>query len=225
MLNRIGIISGVDAEAAAFLPDQNIGGGPLHGFSIRKAELAGKSLAITCSGIGKVNAAMAATILCENYHADLLLVIGTAGKLSGIAGECFQIIEAIQGDYGASRNDGFAHYCAGAWPIGQAHVEPFYAAIMPDLGLPQVRIITGDCFVENADHSRRLHNQLGGDLIDMETAAVAQAAMRLGVPWAAIKATTDNADGQSSGDFQTNLKRAARVAAEAAERMIAALPV
>lgn len=224
MITRIGIISGVDVEAASFLPDQKQQGEPHHGFSIRTAEFAGKTIAITCSGIGKVNAAMAATILVEHYHANLLLVIGTAGKLSEIAGECFQITEAIQGDYGASRNDGFAHYCAGAWPIGQAHVEPFFAAIMPHLGLPEVRIITGDCFVENADHGRRLHNQLGGDLIDMETAAVAQAAVRLGVPWAAIKATTDNADGKSSGDFQTNLKRAARVAAEAAERMIAALP-
>jgi adenosylhomocysteine nucleosidase len=43
------------------------------------------------------------------------------------------------------------------------------------------------------------------------------------VPWAAIKATSDNANGDSSGDFQANLKRAARLAAEATERMISAL--
>ena len=64
MINRIGIISGVDVEAASFLPDQMSEGEPLHGFSIRSAELSGKHIAITCSGIGKVNAAMAATILC-----------------------------------------------------------------------------------------------------------------------------------------------------------------
>jgi 5'-methylthioadenosine/S-adenosylhomocysteine nucleosidase len=224
MINRIGIISGVDVEAASFLPEQMSEGEPLHGFSIRSAELAGKQIAITCSGIGKVNAAMAATILCEHYHVDLLMVIGTAGKLSDMESDCFHIIEAVQGDYGASRNDGFAHYTAGAWPIGQAHIEPYRAATMPDIGLPKVRIVTGDCFVESADHGRRLHRELGGHLIDMETAAVAQAAERLGVPWAAIKATTDNADGDSVGDFQSNLKRAARIAAEAAERMIAALP-
>ncbi len=223
MINRIGIISGVDVEAASFLPDQMLEGEPHHGFSIRTAELVGKHIAITCSGIGKVNAAMAASILFEHYHVDLLLVIGTAGKLSDIKGDCFQITEAVQGDYGASRNDGFTHYTAGAWPIGQAEIEPFHAMAMPDIGLPKVRIISGDGFIENADHARRLRNQLGGDLIDMETAAVAQAALRMGLPWAAIKATTDNADGESSGDFQTNLKRAARIAACAAEKMIAAL--
>ncbi|MGH8338143.1 MAG: purine phosphorylase, partial [Gammaproteobacteria bacterium] len=93
----------------------------------------------------------------------------------------------------------------------------------PDIGLPKVRIVTGDAFVEHPDHGRRLHEALGGHLIDMETAAVAQAAARMDVPWAAIKAATDNADDESAGDFQSNLKRAARTAAEAAERMIAQL--
>jgi len=44
------------------------------------------------------------------------------------------------------------------------------------------------------------------------------------VEWAAIKAISDDANGDSSGDFQANLKRAARSAAEAAERMISELP-
>ena len=102
--------------------------------------------------------------------------------------------------------------------------EPFRAAIMPDTGLPEVRIITSDCFVESAEHGNRLHKALSGDIVDMETAAVAQAAARMDVPWAAIKATSDDANGDSAGDFQANLKRAARLAADAAERMIAQLP-
>lgn len=223
MIERIGIITGVDAEAAALFAGQSLSGEPLHGFLVRQVKSADKKIAITCSGIGKVNAAMAAMMLVEHYGVQLLLVVGTAGKLTDIKGECFQITEAVQGDYGASRYDRFAHYSAGAWPIGEEHVEPFHARAMPDLDLPKVRIISGDSFVENPDHGRRLHEALGGDIIDMETAAVAQAAVRMNVPWAAIKATTDNADGSSSGDFQTNLKRGAKLAAEAAERMIAAL--
>ena len=223
MIDRIGIITGVDTEAAALFAGQSDHGEPLHGFLVRQVQHAGKHIAITCSGIGKVNAAMAAMMLAEHYRVQLLLVVGTAGKLSDIDGDCFQITEAVQGDYGASRHERFAHYTAGAWPIGEAHVEPFRAKTMPDLGLPKVRIISGDCFVENPDYARRLHDALGGDLIDMETAAVAQAAARMDLPWAAIKATTDNADGTSSGDFQSNLKRSASVAAQAAQRLISAL--
>lgn len=223
MVKRIGIITGVDAEAAVILPGESAAGEPLHGFLVRQVSHAAKDIAITCSGIGKVNAAMAAMMLVEHYHVQLLLVVGTAGKLTDIDGDCFQIGEAVQGDYGASRHERFIHYTAGAWPIGEAHVEPFRAAATPDIGLSKARIITGDAFVEHPDHGRRLHEALSGQLIDMETAAVAQAAARMNVPWAAIKATTDNADGESAGDFQSNLKRAARIAAEAVERMITAL--
>jgi nucleoside phosphorylase len=223
MFDRIGIITGVDTEAAALFAGESDHGEPLHGFLVRQVQSGGKHIAITCSGIGKVNAAMAAMMLVEHYHVQLLMVVGTAGKLSEIDGDCFAINDAVQGDYGASRYSGFAHFTAGSWPIGEAHVEPFRAAAMPDVGIAKVRIISGDCFVENPDHARRLHQALGGDLVDMETAAVAQAAARMDLPWLAIKATTDGADGSSGGDFQTNLKRAARLAAEAAERMIASL--
>lgn len=213
MIERIGIITGVDAEAAALFSGQGAHGEPLHGFLVRQVRFAGKDIAITCSGIGKVNAAMAA----------MMLVVGTAGKLTDIDADCFQIVEAVQGDYGASRHDHFAHYSAGAWPIGEEHIEAFRAKVTPDIGLPKVRIITSDAFIENPDLGRRLHDALGGDIIDMETAAVAQAAARMDMPWAAIKATSDNADGASSGDFQSNLKRAAKRAADATEKMIAAL--
>jgi len=223
MTKTIGIITGVDAEAAALFPGQSANSEALHGFMVRQVQTGGRNIAITCSGIGKVNAAMAAMMLVEHYRAGLLLVVGTAGKLSAHDGHCFQVTQAVQGDYGASRADGFVHYRAGAWPIGEAHTEPYHAAIMPETGLPKVRIITNDCFMESDDHGSRLHRVLGGDIIDMETAAVAQAAARMDVPWAAIKATSDNANGDSSGDFQANLKRAARLAAEAAERMIAAM--
>ncbi len=55
----------------------------------------------------------------------------------------------------------------------------------------------------------------------MEVGAVAQVAARLGRPWAAIKAVTDEANGDSAGDFHANLVRAARVAGQAVERLIA----
>ena len=62
---------------------------------------------------------------------------------------------------------------------------------------------------------------LGATLVDMEVGAVAQAAARLGKPWAAIKAVTDEANGDSAGDSHANLVRAARVAARETERLVA----
>lgn len=217
---RIGIIAGVEEEAAAFRPgvhdrmDQ-------HGhLAVRLLDHAGHAVAITCCGVGKVNAAIAAAMLALTYRVELLMIIGTAGKLSDMAGDCFLIHEAVQGDYGAQRAEGFIHYTAGSWPIGPARVEAFLAHPLPGIGLPPARIVTGDSFVECPDHSLRLREGLNGDLVDMETGALAQTAIRLGLPWAAIKATTDDANGASASDFQANLLRAARRAAEAAERSL-----
>jgi adenosylhomocysteine nucleosidase len=223
VIGRIGIITGVEEEAAAFLPGQYEGIDQHGQLSIRRVTLAGHAIAITCCGVGKVNAAMAATMLASLYHVDLLMIIGTAGRLGSIAGDCFLIHQAVQGDFGAQRPDGFVHYTAGSWPIGPASVEAFLAMPLPDIGLPAARIVTGDSFVECPDHSIRLRDGLGGDLVDMETGALAQVATRLGLPWAAIKATSDDANGASAGDFQANLLRAARLAADAAERSIIAL--
>lgn len=220
---RIGIIAGVEEEADAFLPGRYERVEQHGHLSIRFVDYAGHEVAICCCGVGKVNAAIAATMLAAAHRAELLMIIGTAGKLSGLPGDCFLIHEAVQGDYGAQRPGGFTHYTAGSWPIGPASVEAFLAHPLPDTGLSSARIVTGDAFVECPDHSLRLRGGLGGDLVDMETGALAQAAVRLGLPWAAIKATTDEANGESAGDFQANLLRAARRAAEAAERAIAEL--
>ncbi len=220
---RIAIITGVEEEADAFLPGRH-DRIEQHGYlSVRHIGHGGHQVAISCCGVGKVNAATAATLLATLHHAELLMIIGTAGRLSAKAGDCFLIEEAVQGDYGAQRPGGFVHYNAGSWPIGPASVEAFRAHPLPDIGLPHARIVTGDAFVECPDHSLRLREGLAGDLVDMETGALAQVARRLGLRWAGIKAVTDDANGESVGDFQANLLRAARRAAEAAERSIARL--
>lgn len=220
---RVALITGVEQEADAFLPGRHDRLEQHGHLSVRFVKHGAHEIAIACCGVGKVNAAIAATLLARLHHAELLMIIGTAGKLSDIAGDCFVIHDAVQGDYGAQRPAGFAYFTAGSWPIGAAQVEAFRAHPLPDVGLPQARIVTGDSFVECPDHSLRLREGLNGDLVDMETGALAQVARQLGLPWAAIKATTDDANGASAGDFQSNLLLAARRAAEAAEQAITRL--
>jgi adenosylhomocysteine nucleosidase len=223
MIERIAIICGVAEEANAFLPDQSGQTSRLVGFSVRELTFSDISIAITCCGVGKVNAATAATLLALNYDAQLLMIIGTAGKIGAVTGDCFLLHEAVQNDYGARRADGFTHYRGGSWPIGPANMAPFRALDFPQCPLPRARIATGDAFIECPDQARAMSDALGSALVDMETAAVAQVAERLGLHWAGIKATTDDANGASAEDFDANLARAARRAAVAAESLITAL--
>jgi adenosylhomocysteine nucleosidase len=222
-LTRIGVVSGVGDELAAFRPDLRrdvvASTGPL----VRRIKLGDRNVYLCCAGIGKVAAATAAATLHLAFGAELLMVIGTAAKIGELDGDVFNITEAFQGDFGAQRAHGLVHYTAGTWPIGDARIEAFTALEVPGLDLPNARIATSDLFIEHAPHAARLAETLGVHLIDMETAAVAQTAAILGLPWLAIKATTDAADESSSSAFVENLHAAAAASARAAERAIALL--
>lgn len=222
-MRRIGIVAGVQAELDALLPDAPGETLRCPGLEVRKVTHQGRELFLACAGIGKVAATTAATLLHAHVGAELLMVIGTAGKLSNRAGRAFCIESAVQSDYGAMRDAGFEHYAAGTLPIGPARLMPFAAHPVAGHGLPVARIASADMFVESPLHAARLRDTLGADLVDMETAAVAQAAALLGLPWLAVKAATDGADDDSAGAFAANLAAAAHAAAEGALQLLARL--
>lgn len=224
-ISRIAVITGVQDEADAFMPAQPAERSDSPFGAIRHLVHADKNISVLCSGIGKVHAGAATSFIHANLQPDLFLIIGTAGQVSELSGDCFYLCESLQADYGTlekfGEHDGFTHYDAGAWPIGPANFAPFNAAPQPaGLNLPDARIATADYFVKCPERSGYLRDTLNADLVDMETAAVAQIAKLLDLPWAGIKATTDKADGNSSGDFHANLEAAARRAADSATRFI-----
>lgn len=217
----IGIVTGLAEEADAIAP--GLGEAVVvQGIAVRRVEIGRVPVAIACAGIGKVAAATAATLLAMHFDATLLMVVGTAGALADdVGGAPHWLSGAIQHDYGAARPDRFAHYDAGAWPIGPESVTAFKALPQPEgLGFAETVIASGDCFVECAGRAATIRDAMGARLVDMETAAVAQAASILGLPWCAIKASTDEANADSAGDFHANLGATARRAAVAAERAI-----
>lgn len=193
-------------------------GEPVAGpFVARRFDGSGHRLTIATCGLGKVNAALCAGVL--GADADLLLMTGTCGSL-GAAPGAYWIAEALQHDYGANQPGLFRRYRAGEWPIGEAGEAHFRGMADPGLGLPHARIASGDSFVACPDAAADLA-ALGATLVDMEVGAVAQVAARLGKPWGAIKAVTDEANGDSAGDFHANLVRAAGAAGREIERLVA----
>jgi nucleoside phosphorylase len=220
-MRTIVIVTGLPVEADAFLAGRG-SQCEVATFAVRSVELAGATVHLACAGIGKVAAATAATLLASRFDADMLMVIGTAGALGPIGGDPHWLSAAIQHDYGAARPDRFAHYDAGGWPMGPEGVTAFRSIAQPaGLGLAETTIASGDCFVECGTRAGAIRDALGASLVDMETAAVAQAAAILGLPWCAIKAATDEANPDSASDFHANLSATARRAAQAAERAIA----
>lgn len=213
------LLAALSEEADACLRgrgEQNV----IAGFPVRHVKIGDAHIRIATTGIGKVNIAGSAMLLHGMAPADLFIVAGTAGALTGAADHCFWIADAVQHDYGARIADRFVTYNPGSWPMGEAVVTPFPAMSDPGVGLPTARIASGDAFVACPQMSARLRDDLGATIIDMETAAIAQCAQRLGVPWAAIKATTDEANGDSAQDFSANLLAASARAGAAIDELI-----
>ena len=208
-------LAALPEEADALFPGTGERVGGL--FAGRRLVVGNHSLSIVTTGLGKVNAALCAGALAGD--ADILLMTGTCGSL-GAAPGAYWIAEALQHDYGANQPGLFRRYRAGEWPIGEAGDAHFSAMADPGLGLPHARIASGDSFVACPDAAADLA-ALGATLVDMEVGAVAQAAARFALPWAAIKAVTDEANDDSAGDFHANLVRAACAAAHEVERLIA----
>ena len=175
------------------------------------------------TGIGKVNTAAAAALLVPHFGAEMIALTGTCGLIGQRKENCFWIKDAVQSDYGSERPGQFEHYTAGEWPLGPAKVTPFIAMTDPGLALPHARMASGDAFIECPVQARFLSEGLSADIVDMETGALGQVAKRLGVPWATIKATTDECNTNSVDSFHANLLAASARAAAAMERLLGRL--
>lgn len=215
---HIVLLAALAEEADAFLPGKGSVEGDLP-HPVRNIVSDDVVIDVITCGLGKVNAALAVGCYARP-QTKLVAMTGTCGRIGEIEGDTFWIARAIQHDYGARSSEGFTHYRAGDWPMGDPR-DPAYTAMSdPGSGLPHATILSGDLFLECPDTAAALAERLNAQLVDMEVAAVAQAAEALGLPWCAIKAVTDDADGGSAGDFSVNLRKAARKAGEAMAKVM-----
>lgn len=178
------------------------------------------------AGCGKVAATVAAHAAireADTYSGTYLISCGTAGYLypGSDPASVHLITEATQHDYGEWTEGSFKTYTPGSLPIGgnaaESYITPLdlLKLITPVLkqpldGLcPKISTIaSGDCFVNSQAHADAIIKSTGASLVDMEAAALAQVAAYYGMPWFAVKSTTDNADSASEEHFQRNLLRA-----------------
>lgn len=214
----IGIIGAMDEEVASFreamsnVQDKDIA--DLHFFLGR---IAGQSLVVMKSGIGKVNAAVASTLLIREFKLDLLVNSGLAGALDPELeiGDMVLGRELAQHDvdvsafgYAAGQIPGQApRFEAPTWLLDSARRSAEGMGIAAKEGL----ILSGDQFV--ADHGRRLRlREIFPEAlaVEMEGAAIAQVCGLFSVPCLVVRAISDRADQSGSGDFKANLVQVAR---------------
>jgi len=204
--------------------------------------LRGQPVVAVLSRIGKVAAAVTATVLLERFGVRAIVFTGVAGGLApGVeVGDVVVATQLLQHDLDASPIFpkyevplmGLSRFAADA-SMGDALAAVAEAALRDPVALvgqaaadefglrsPKVHrglLVSGDRFVSAAAESDALRRSLPDALaVEMEGAAVAQVCHDYGVPFAAMRTISDRADDAAHGDF-------ARFVAEVASRYSLAL--
>jgi adenosylhomocysteine nucleosidase len=222
----IAVLTAIPEEIAAFGAHlTETGRETVAGIAVHHGTLDGRAVVLAEAGIGKVNAALAATVLFDRFGCGGIVFSGVAGGLDPnlAVGDLVIATQVIQHDYGAMVQGALEVYRAGALPFpefrGDVALKADAALIAAAQGaLSDARfgtILTGDYYLGCGQTRERLFSSFGGKAVDMESAAVAQVAEAFGAPWLIIRALSDLAGEDSRLDFQAFAREAARKAAAA----------
>lgn len=214
----IGIIGAMDEEIAYLLDSMTEKREVMIAESLFvEGKLADQDVVLLKSGIGKVNAAMTATIMHERYQPRYVINTGSAGGFS----EDLHVGDIVISSAVAHHD---VDVTAFEYEYGQVPgMPPQFKAdeslieqakhAMTSLQMPhKVGLITsGDTFLESpekVDHIRRLFPE--AIAAEMEAAAIAQVCHQYDVPFIVIRALSDIAGKESSITFTEFLERAAK---------------
>ncbi|WP_434310564.1 5'-methylthioadenosine/adenosylhomocysteine nucleosidase [Hominifimenecus sp. rT4P-3] len=190
------------------------------GLNIYQGMLKGVPAAVTCAGVGKVNAAMCAQILISEYKIAALINTGVAGGVAPDVhmGDIVISTDAMYHDFDTT---------ALGTPLGQvtymetsifpadARLRALAADVcrrlLPEGACHEGRIVSGDQFIQGKEKQRWLYETFHASCTEMEGAAIAHVAYCNQVPFLIIRSISDGADDDSSVDFETFKGKAIRI--------------
>lgn len=211
-----------------------------------RGSLYGRETVLALSGIGKVSAAVAATLLIERFHADRVIFCGTAGgaDLRLKVGDLVVADHTLQHDVDLIGEPlfyipGHPGAALATDPVLSARLaraaaeyleedmkQDIPAPVRETFGLtaPQVvmgTIASGDQFISSSEKGDWLREHIDNlKCVEMEGAAVGQVCCEFGVPHAIIRVLSDSADESAPVDFDAFANQAARYFTSGAVRRL-----
>jgi adenosylhomocysteine nucleosidase len=199
----------------------------------------GHDVVLVGSGMGKVNAALVATLLADRFGCRTVVFSGVAGGLDPALsiGDVVIADHVIQHDAGMLEDERLRAYQPGHVPIINPTDELGYR-VNPEL-LASVKerltgisvpgqivygtVLSGDHYLNCETTRDRLWRELGGQAVEMEGGAVAQVCEAFGIPWLVIRALSDLAGGNALFDFSKFVHQAAETSATILRRLLPVL--
>ena len=182
------------------------------GMSFFKGAVKGTELVLVRSGIGKVNAGICTQILASVFNVDTVINTGIAGSLNAAIDIGDIVVSTILVQYDVdARNFG---YKLGEIPRMNIiefpadkeltdKTESVFTALDLGVKLYKGMIATGDKFVSEDSLKAEIVNNFHAYCVEMEGAAIAQAAMLNNMKCVVIRAISDKADNSANVDYRT----------------------
>ena len=231
-MKKLGIIGAMQIEVELLVEQLQNRRETVHGGSTYyEGVLEGLPVVVVQCGVGKVNAAISAQVLCSCYGVTHLVNTGIAGSLDPRLdiGDLLISQDAMYHDFDVT---------SFGYPMGKVpgmDVVAFPAddclialarsaaeAVHPG-HVVSGRVASGDQFVCSAEQKERIIALTQAQCTEMEGAAIAQAAYRNGVPFVVIRAISDKADGSAEMDYPTFERLSAHRCAQVTAGLASAL--
>ncbi len=225
---KIGIIGAMEEEVTLLRDKiENRQTISLGGCEIYTGQLNGTEVALLKSGIGKVAAALGATLLLEHCKPDVIINTGSAGGLAPTlkVGDIVVSDEARYHDADVTAF-GYEYGQLPGCPAGfKADDKPIAAAeaCIAELNLNAVRglIVSGDAFINGSVGLAKIrHNFPQAIAVEMEATAIAHVCHNFNVPFVVVRAISDVADQQSHLSFDEFLAVAAKQSSLMVESLV-----
>ena len=182
------------------------------GMSFYKGAVKGTKLVLVRSGIGKVNAGICTQILASVYGVDTVINTGIAGSLNADIdiGDIVVSTSLVQYDVDA-RNFGYKlgeipRMNIVEFPADQYLIDKTQNVFDSlDLGIKLYKgmVATGDKFVSEDSLKAEIISNFHAYCVEMEGAAIAQAAMLNNMACVVIRAISDKADNSADVDYRS----------------------
>ena len=201
----IGIIGAVIEEAEAIKKEINdINENIINGISFFTGKFNDKDVVFVQSGIGKVNAAITATLLIEKFGVSEIIFSGVAGSLD----ERLKVDDVDATAFGYKMGQ-IPQMKEWAFESDKNLIEKTGNITNFEHQILLGRILTGDQFVSKKDVKIQLGKDFEALCVDMESGAVAQVCTRLGVKFLIIRSISDSITDESDMEYETFVKLAA----------------
>ena len=197
------------------------------GMEFYEGVLEGMPAVVVQCGVGKVNAAMCAQILCSVFGVTHLVNTGIAGSLCAeldigdlvvSKDAMYHDFDCVHFGYEMGRVPGMdtVAFPADETMIGYA----LAAAEVANPGHTKIgRVASGDLFVAEKSAKEKIIENTGALCTEMEGAAIAQTAYRNKVPFVILRAISDKADDSAEMDYPTFERIAAHRCAQVTMNM------